>query len=669
MSKLTNIILVFPYHIFLLFFSLTILSTVVAEPQHEQAIDEHLFEMDFQNILDIEVTSVSKRPEKVSEAASAIFVISQEDIAQRGITSIPEALRIVPGMQVGRIDANKWAISSRGFNSRFANKLLVMIDGRSVYTPLFAGVYWETLDMVMEDIERIEVIRGPGGTLWGANAVNGVVNIITKAAANTQGTLLSAITGNEQNSLSLRHGVHLDNGTDYRVYGKFNNYDGGYSKTKNYDDGDFGQAGFRADWQPDSVNKLTLQGDIFSGNAGQQLTLATDPAPGTSTQKDEVDLNGGNLLFRWQHKRNKNSDYTLQVYYDHEGRDGEVLYEDRDTFDLDFQHHLVWEDSHEVVWGLGYRYTTDNTKANENFSLTPDKKDVELFNAFIQDEITLIDYELFLTLGIKFEHNNFSGLEVQPNVRISWQPDDQQTIWGAISRVVRTPSRGEQDVKLRIVNNNPATPFPTYLQGSDDYDSEEMIAYEAGYRIKFSTSFSIDLSSFYNDYDNLRTIDPETFPPPELGLPFDNRMQGYSYGLEVTFRWQVQNDWQIQASYSFLDIHLELDKNSSDVASESLEQASPKNQFNIWSDWQFSHNWHLGSGLRYVDAINAPGAGADGYTELDLHLGWTLSKNLQLSLIGKNLLDNHHSEFQPSFLQSQATEVERSLMANLKWNF
>ena len=294
---------------------------------------------------------------------------------------------------------------------------------------------------------------------------------------------------------------------------------------------------------------------------------------------------------------------------------------------------------------------------------------MELFSAFIQDEITLKDYELFLTLGVKFEHNNYTGFEAQPNIRMSWLPDDHQTLWGAISKVVRTAGRGEQDVRLRVLPQNQAPQFPVIIQGSDDFDSEEMTAYEAGYRIKFNDQLSADMATFYNDYDNLRTLDPEVLPPPELGFPFDNRMQGYSYGLEVTIRWQVHTNWRIQASYTYLNLNLDLDNDSNDTASESYEEASPENQFNIWSDWHINQEWQFGTGIRYMDDINAPGTGADSYTELDARLGWKISKAVELSIIGKNLLDSHHTEFKPDFIYTQPTDVERSFMANLKWHF
>lgn len=647
-------------------------------------LPEDLTDMSLEQLMDIEITSVSKRPQKISEAAAAVFVVTREDIRQWGVTNIPDALRMVPGLQVGRIDSNKWAVTSRGFNSRFANKLLVLIDGRSVYTPLFAGVYWETQNTPMEDIDRIEVIRGPGGTLWGANAVNGVINIITRSASQTKGGLVSAIAGSEQNELLVRYGGQLDNGADYRVYGEFFSRDEGYASGGAHDDWRLGQGGFRSDWERSSTDTFTFQGDYYDGKLGQQVTTAGNPPPTLLTSNNDVDVSGGNALLRWQHVLNNGSDFALQLYYDYVSREGEVLYEDRDTVDIDFQHHLKFRDVHDVVWGLGYRYTYDDTKSNPNFALDPESRDVDLFSAFLQDEITLVEDELFLTVGSKFEHNDFSGTEVQPNVRLAWTPDTRQTVWGAISRAVRTPARGEANVQLRVPPpTSPALPTPAQcamgvpdprcaplvLQGSNNFNSEILIAYELGYRIKATRTLSVDTALFFNDYDDLRTFDPKVFPPPIVGFPFDNNMEGESYGAEVTAQWQVMPDWRLQGSYTYLNVSLDLKNGSMDTVSESAEDADPKHRASIWSTYDLGSKWELGSGLRYVSSIDAPGAGADSYVQLDLRIGWLPSNNLELSLVGRNLLDKRQPEFQPDFILTQPTQIERSFFANAKWRF
>ena len=639
-------------------------------------LPDDLTDMSMEALMDIVITSVAKKPQKQSDAAAAIFVITNDDLRRWGVTNIPEALRRVPGIDVAKIDSNKWAITSRGFNSRFANKLLVLIDGRSVYTPLFTGVYWDNQDVVLQDVERIEVIRGPGGTLWGANAVNGVINIITKSASDTQGDMVSVTAGDEVRSIGVvRHGGKLKNGIDYRVYAKFSDYDEGYNSDGAHDDWRTGQLGFRSDWVQTDRDSITLQGDYYRGKAGQQTNIATGPAgppPTTINQViDDTETNGGNLMFRWSHMIDESADFALQVYYDHVGLDGEVLYEDRDTFDIDFQHHFQWRENHDVVWGFDYRFTHDNTDSNPSFELDPSSRSVNLYSTFLQDEITLRD-NLHLTLGTKLEHNDFSGFEYQPSIRLAWGLTDSQTLWGSISRAVRTPARGEQDVMLRLVPPPAADPgIPVFAVGDDDYDSEILTAYELGYRLNHNSIWTTDIAVFYNDYDKLRTLDPsvDPGPPPSVRFPFDNNMSGETYGLELASQWQVRKGWRLNASYSWLDMKLRLDSKSADTVSKSSEDASPSSKATIWSAFDFGHNLQFDAALRYVGEIEVNGVDIDSYVEADLRLGWEASPGLELSIIGQNLLDNHHAEFLPDFISTQPTEVERSIYGRVTWNF
>jgi iron complex outermembrane receptor protein len=627
--------------------------------------------MSLEALMDIEVTSVSKKPQKRSEAAAAIFVISNNDLRRWGVSSVPDALRRVPGLQVARIDANKWAISARGFNSRFANKLLVLIDGRSVYTPLFAGVYWESHDVALEDIERIEVIRGPGGTLWGANAVNGVINIITRPAGDTRGTLVTAGAGNEERGFgSVRHGGQLDNGVDYRVYARHSSRDEGYNPTGAHDDWELGQVGFRSDWDRGGRDAFTLQGDYYEGMAGEQVEIASGAVNNPrATFTGDTELSGGNLLFRWQREVKKNSKFALQAYIDHVKRDEIILYEDRDIFDIDFQHQFSPASDHDMVWGVGYRHTRDATQNNAAFSLDPSARDVDLFSAFVQDEISLTP-ELYLTLGSKFEHNDFTGLEVQPNVRLSWLLADQKTLWGAVSRAVRTPARGEHDVSLRLSPPPAQDPgVPLYAVGNAQYESENLIAYELGYRFNHDNIWSIDLTAFYQEYDKLRTLDPGNMPPADILLPFDNRMEGDTHGIELAARWQVRRGWDIQASYSYLRTALHLVDGSSDSTSESSEESSPHHQASLWSSFELGKNLELDAALRHVGDIEFNRTEIDSYTELDLRLGWKPRTGIEISLTGQNLLDSHHPEFLPDFIATQPTEIERSIHVKGVWEF
>ena len=544
------------------------------------------------------------------------------------------------------------------------------MDGRSVYTPLFAGVYWDAIDTPLEDVDRIEVIRGPGGTLWGANAVNGVINIITKSAADTQGTLLSAGVGSEtRRQGTARYGSQTPGGVAYRMYAKYRKVDNGYSRSRSYDDNKLGKVGMRADWEMNSRNQLTLQGDYYDGKSGQQLTTAADPAPATVTYSDNTQLKGGNALFRWAHTFSNASDMSFQVYYDHVNRDGPVLQEDRDTWDIDINHHIQWQSRHNILWGIGYRHVSDNTPSTPTFSLDPKARDVNLYTAFIQDEISFFDNRIALTLGSKFEHNAFSGTEYQPNVRIAWTPDNSQTLWGAVSRAVRTPSRGESDVRLRVALPNPAPPVPAFVLGDDDFDSEKLTAYEVGYRFQAKNRWSSDLTAFINKYDDLRTFEPEVFPPPELGFPFANRLKGTTWGVEWAGLFEVNADWGLHASYTYFHSSLDLRNGSIDTISESAEDSSPHHQFNLWSSYDITRTWELDTTLRYVSDIDSPQPGAGQYFELDTRLGWKPASNLELSVAGRNLLEHRHTEFQPDFIQTQPTRVERSVFGQVRWSY
>jgi iron complex outermembrane receptor protein len=642
----------------------------------DSTLPDDLTGMSMEALMNIEVTSVAKKPQLQSDAAAAIFVITNDDLRRWGVTNIPEALRRVPGIDVARIDASKWAITSRGFNSRFANKLLVLVDGRSVYTPLFAGVYWDSRDVVLQDVERIEVIRGPGGTLWGANAVNGVINIITKSSADTQGDMVAVTAGKEVRGIGVaRHGGKLKNGVDYRVYAKYSDYDEGYSSDGAHDDWRTGQLGFRSDWMQTDRDRITLQGDYYRGKAGQEIDIATGaagPPPTTVIRAvDDTETDGGNLLFRWSRILDRSSDFALQIYYDHVGVDGKVLYEDRDTLDIDFQHRFRWQQAHDVVWGFDYRFTHDNTDNNPTFELDPSSRSVNLYSVFIQDEISLRD-NLHLTLGTKLEHNDYSGIEYQPSARLAWGLSASQTLWGAVSRAVRTPARGEDDVVLRLVPPAAADPgIPVYAEGSDGYDAENLVAYELGYRLNHRNVWSVDVAVFYNDYDKLRTLDPvpDPGPPPSVRFPFDNNMSGETYGAELASQWQVRPGWRLNASYSWLDMKLRLHNNSTDTLSKSSEDASPTSKAAIWSAVDFGHNLQFDAALRYVGDIEVNGIDIDSYVEADLRLGWEARPGLELSIIGQNLLDNHHPEFLPDFINTRPTEVERSIYGRVSWNF
>lgn len=483
----------------------TILSAAssFAVPQHHDFLD-----MSLKELMSVSITSVSKKPQNLSDSAAAIFVITNEDLLRSGATSIPEALRMVPGIHVARIDSNKWAVSSRGFNNRFTKKLLVLVDGRTVYTPSFSGVYWEVQDVLLEDVERIEVIRGPGASLWGANAVNGVINIITKQASTTQGTLVSGGSGTTEKVFGqVRYGTALGEGVYGRIYGKYFNRDAFEYETGEDagDNWDGARTGFRLDSQAAGPINFTLQGDLYTGNISQQAVNVPLPRPPyRQNVDDDADVSGGNILFRWQRTFSSASNITFQTYYDRTNRNDFYVHEQRDTFDFEFQHRFSPSQNHELIWGGGYRYTADDTTKRYVLDFEPDSRSDNLFNGFLQDEITLIDDSLWMILGAKLEHNNYSGIEIQPSGRLLWTPNAGHKFWTSVSRAVRTPSRVEHDGSLNVAMLPPPSPFMPFpisvtINGDESFDSEKLTAYEAGYRYTPDREISLDIAFFYNN--------------------------------------------------------------------------------------------------------------------------------------------------------------------------
>lgn len=601
-----------------------------------------------EELLALQVTSVSRKPEKLSEAASAITVITQEDIHRSGATSLPQALRLAPNLQVAQVDAHQWAISARGFNSTTANKLLVLIDGRSVYTPLFSGVFWDVQDTFLEDVDRIEVISGPGATLWGANAVNGVINILTKSARDTQGLLLYGGGGTEERAFGgVRYGGQLGTNAYYRIYAKYFNRDETPLPhgADGQDDWQMGQSGFRVDWYPGEVNQLTFQGDGYGGAINQ---LANG----------DIRVAGGNLLGRWSHTISDESDLKVQLYYDRTHRGiPNTFAEDLDTYDFDLQHRFPLGERQDIVWGLGYRLSEDRVDNTANLAFLPARLSFQIFSAFVQDEIMLVRDRLRLTLGSKFEHNDFSGFEFQPSGRLSWTVTSRQTLWAAISRAVRTPSRIDQDF---FVPGNP----PFGLAGGPKFVSEELLAYELGYRVQPLKQLSASVAAFYNDYDNLRSLEPG--PPVTIA----NGLTGEAYGAELAANYQLTSWWRWQAGYTYLQKYIRLKPGSMDFNQARGEGSDPEQQFSVRSSMDLPGNVTLDGTLRYVDILHNIANGVRGavpsYVELDVRLSWTPVKNLELSVVGQNLLDRQHPEF--GFPTSRH-EIERGVFGKVTWRY
>lgn len=655
--------------------------------------DDALFDLSLDELLSLEVTSVSKKAQPISEAAAAVFVITSEDIRRSGVTTIPDALRMAPGVHVLQVDANKWAIGTRGFSGRFTNKLLVLMDGRSLYTPLYSGVFWDVQDTLLEDIDRIEVIRGPGATLWGANAVNGVINIITKSAAETQGALISAGAGDHERGFAgIRFGDRLGDHGHYRVYAKYFDRDGyraAGSGDETGDEWEQGRAGFRADLAFPAGDSLTIQGDAYRGDSGETLGTPTLAPPYLDVADDNQNVSGFNLLTRWTHEVSEEDQFTLQAYYDQTKRDWAYLSEDRYTFDIDFDYRTQRFDGHDLLFGLGYRRTVDDIKP-ARVQMLPDSRGDDLFSAFIQDEITLVPDRWSLIVGSKFEHNDYTGFEYQPNARLLWTPDAQHSYWASVTRSVRTPGRADRDVRLLTTVIPPGTPtnpspFPLaiYAQADDDNGSEVLMAYEAGFKFQAGNDFAIDVAAFYNEYDDLRTSLPTPtrcepagtlpgclFIPTTTNLATDANLgeagSGRSHGVEVVADWRPDPRWRLQAAASYLDVDVD---GRNGAAPLDDTRRSPQYQASLRAGFQPRSDTDLDLWLRHVGEFAASGVAIDAYTELDARVAWRPGPRTEIALVGRNLLDSSHPEFYSETQDIPLVEVERSVHVQFRVEF
>jgi iron complex outermembrane receptor protein len=596
--------------------------------------------------MDVVVSTVSRTESTVGRSPAAVYVLTNEMIRRSGARNIPEALRLVPGVQVARINANTYAISIRGFNQQFANKLLVQIDGRTVYTPLFAGVFWDVQDVLLEDVERIEIIRGPGATVWGANAVNGVINVITKRAQDTQGLFVEGGGGNERGFASARIGGQSGD-FSWRTYGKWFDRDAGLSLAGNAsDDWQMGRFGFRTDWQPNRCDTITFQGDYYDGDAGQFLRTPTAVFPFVQTGPQNKSLAGGNALVRWSRQIDEDSDWSLQFYYDRTERTLEStnFRENRDTVDVDFQYRFGWSDYHSIIWGFGYRNTRDKIRNAFGLRFLPTDRADDRFSFFVQDKMTLLDDRLYFTVGSKFSWNDYTGFEIQPTARLLYTPSERQTAWASVSRAVRVPSRAADDLLL-LTPPTSVPIFPTFsaVQGNRNNVSEQLLSWEMGIREAPTDNFYWDLAVFYNQYKDLSSImpglpgiDPITgvFAVP---LNLVNGQEAETYGCELASTWQINRCWTMRGAYSFLRIDLL----SGDTA--GTEGSSPRNQFFIHSSWDLGCDWEFDLIGRYVDTLTTDQI--PSYFEMDTRLAWRPTDSFEFAVVGRNLLDRAHSEF------------------------
>jgi iron complex outermembrane receptor protein len=651
------------------------LSLAATQPSDKQA--QQLKSLTLEQLGNLEVTTQSKEPTEVWNTPAAVYVLTSDDIRRSGVTSVPDALRLVPGVNVFRVNGSRnWAVGIRGLADQFSRYVLVLIDGRSVYTPLFGGVLWTINNVMLEDIDRIEVVRGPGGAIWGADAVNGVINIITKHSQDTKGALVSAGGGNvDQNTEDLRYGSD-HNGWTWRAdaFGFVRSPEYHIQGQPNYDSSRDAQVGFRLDHNF-GPNEFTFQGDAYWGKFGDAQSLSTYQPPAASVSYQSTNVSGANLRTRWRRQFSDKSDIYLQAYWSHDHRIGSNFGEERNTYDVDFLHRLAATPRQQFTWGAGIRLgpsTTRHTVPTDGFN--PADRTESIYNGFLQEELRLIPGKLSLIAGSKFEHNNYTGFEYQPNARLLLTPTSKFSAWASVSRAVRIPDRVNEDIQ-----NDIFVPLPTLtflrLSGNHNLISERLIAYEGGFRTLVHPRLYLSASGFYNAYRNIIALGPLTLgapssPPLPPGtrlfeVQYINGIHGATHGAEIGPDFRAASFWRIRPGLSYLNIDLHDEPGfTSTLTLNSLRGSSPRYQAFIKSEINLP--WHLefDQSFRYVDSL--PAQSVRAYTTADARLGWNPSRNLSLSITGQNLFQPHHAEFgidpPPTVL------IKRGVYAKLVWS-
>jgi len=653
----------------------------LSAPAWPQQKSGDLTNASLEDLMNIEVVSVSKTQQKLSHAASAVFVITQEDIRRSGATNIPDLLRMVPGVDVAQINENTWAISVRGFNSRFSNELLVLVDGRSVYTSSFGGVFWDVLDLPLEDIDHIEVIRGPGGSVWGANAVNGIVNIITKKASDTPGGLVTTGGGNVQQGFgTIQYGGNLGDSTQYRAYTKY--FDDDHLANALGQDGGDGwhmlRGGFRTDSILTSKDTLMVQGDLYSAREGSPTAiLPSVTSPGLVPTELIFNLSGGYVQGLWQHTYSAQSNTSLEISFDHYQRN-DILHDGRGTLDVNFQQNFSGWTRQTIAWNVEYRRVDSYAAGSLTISFVPAGLTTQLFSAAVQDEIALIPDRLSLTGGARLEHNYYTGFNFMPSVRVAWTPSERQTIWAAVSDAVRSPSQVDAGFRANVGSfvEPDSTLVLVSFFGNPKINDESLIAYEAGYRAAIADRLSVDFATYYNDYDNQETTEPaapfleNTPAPPHLVLPstYENLMYGETHGIEAAANWKLTTRWTLSPGYAFENIHMHLDPASQDTTSvAAAEGSSPVHSAQLRSHVALPHSLAWDTSAYFVGRLKDPSE--PSYTRLDSQLSWQFAEKAQLSIVGQNLAKAEHMEFVDSTGTARTTLIKRSAYAEVRWQF
>ena len=647
----------------------------LAAAQDQPPLD--LSSANLEDLMNLQVTTVSKRQQKLARTAAAVFVITAEDIRRSGATNLPDVLRMAPGVDVQQIDANAWAISIRGFNQRYSNKVLVMIDGRTVYTPTFSGVYWDQIDMPLDNIERIEVIRGPGSTIWGANAVNGVISILTKSAKATKGGLVQAGGGSEMAQGVVQYGGDIGASADFRVFGKglsvgnSANADGSGA----YDRWSRLHTGFRSDWDMTPNDSLTVEGDLFRNHEKQTEFQQLFPAPFLQLFGQPIDAAGGDVLARWDHRSDSGAETSLQAYYDSYRRDDISGPEVARTFDLDFQDHFTAGERNEIVWGLDYRVSDSGLSPGYWIGFNPPFRRDALYSGFLEDEIRIAD-SMWLTLGSKIEHNAYTGFEWEPGLRLVWNPPGtRHALWAAASKAIRQPSRVDAEISAAIpplpIGNGVALGY--LLQGNPSIKAETMYDYEAGYRREFSKDFSLDIATFLSFYRNVETVNagtaeilPGLLTVVRQTFQYGNDAKAVDYGGEVSLNWKVSRGWRILPGYSYLHSTIRMNPGVNGDVTASVPVMFPENLLQLRSQISLARGLEFDQSLYYTARL--PGSTIPADPRMDLRLSRRFGERTEASLVGQNLQRPRSMEYGNSW-GILGTYVERSIYGQITWRF
>ena len=666
-----------PWRLAILLAGIVCLPVLVSAQDSPSAPGQRLIDLSLDQLGAIEVTSVSKQPEEVWRTPVAITVITREDIRRSGFTSLPEVLRLAPGVEVARIDSAHWSIGVRGLGDSFAKSLLVLVDGRSLYTPLFAGTYWPAHVVFLEDVERIEVIRGPGGAIWGGAAVTGVINVITRAAADTRGALAAVTTGTiDRGIASLRYGGGNGNSFNYRGWAKgFTRAPQFHSDNATFDKWWMSQAGVRGDWKPRPRDLVTLQGEISTGRHGQRVAETLLSPPSVRALDGQLEAHGANLMARWERRAEDGTRFQLQAYYDWTSWAAPHFEERRHTLDVDLVQGLRPLARHTIVWGAGARYSPSRfTQTIPVLDFTPAEDTQRVYSAFVQDEISFAADRVTVTGGTKFEHNQYTGLELQPSLRGLWRTTPTQTVWGSIARAVRTPSRIERSVRSLSLFS-PGPPFPVFVRavGSDTYQSETLLGVELGFRTALGRTAYLDLATFRNSHDDLAAfgaavVSVETSPPPARAVgtvPYVNGAEGVSSGYELSADWRLAAWWRLGGSYSYVKFDARLKPGTLDIATVTrYEGSSPRHQVRAESRLQLPAGGEMDAVYRYVSDLPARQVGS--YHTADIRTGWRAGRGLTLDVSAQNLLQPRHVEF--GMNAATAVAISRSIAVTATWS-